>query len=168
VVAFVIVVGPIWAGSAFRITSHNPLRIRVLSGDGASMTAEDSPAGGGGPTLSIQRSGLISLNRIAYRAFGSPVAVELLYDRAARVVALRPVDPRARHSYPVRPANRRGGGTYLVSAVAFTRFYGIDISTCRRWRATVCDGVLSADLSTPGTPSSSTSAATGSLSDVHG
>lgn len=133
------------------------------------MTAveiSDDDRGNGSPTLSIQRSGLISLNQTAYRAFGSPVAVELLYDRGARVVALRPIDARAQHSYPVRSATRRGGGPFVVSAVAFTRFYDIDTSVSLRWPATVRDGVLYADLTATATPlASSRSAAT--LSDAH-
>lgn len=131
------------------------------------MRAHSYQAGVDGPTLSIQRSGLISLNQTAYQAFGSPAAVELLYDRDARVVALRPIDARARHSYPVRSANRRGSGPYVVSAVAFTRFYDIDTSTSMRWPAMVRDGALHADLSARGIPLTSGRTATASLSDAH-
>ncbi|MDQ2846847.1 MAG: hypothetical protein M3Y77_10965 [Actinomycetota bacterium] len=97
--------------------------------------------------LTIQKSGLISLNRPAYVTFGRPSTVELLYDRAASVLGLRAVDPQARHGYPVRSATGRGNGPYVVSALAFTRFYDIDISRSRRWPITVRDGVLLADLS---------------------
>ncbi|MGI8667344.1 MAG: hypothetical protein ACR2N4_15190 [Jatrophihabitans sp.] len=104
---------------------------RTLDGD------EETPA-----MLTIQKGGLICLNRAAYVAFGRPLAVELLYDRAVHTVGLRAVDPRASHSYPVRSASRRRGGPFVVSALAFTRFYDIDISTSRRWPVTIGHGVL--------------------------
>lgn len=104
------------------------------------------------PLVTIQRRGTISLNAAAFRALGSPAAVELLYHVDDRIVGLRSVDPHVSHSYLVRSASRAGSGPYVVSAAAFVRYYEIDTSTAQRWVAYVDDGKLCIDLRTQGAP----------------
>lgn len=98
------------------------------------------------PAVTIQRRGALSLNRAAYSAIGSPHAVELLYDRSARVIGVRPIKADADNAYAVRPATRKSG-PFVVSAMAFSQFYDIDTSCTRRWPAYLEDGVLCVDLS---------------------
>ena len=100
------------------------------------------------PFVTLQKRGAISLNRAAHEALGEPKAVELLYDRSAQIIGLRPVDVTAENAYAVRPATT-AAGPYLVSAMAFTRFYAIDTTVTRRRPAFVEDGVLCIDLTTP-------------------
>lgn len=109
----------------------------------------------GDPQITIRRHGMIALNRPAFAAMGSPTAVELLYDRRDRIVGLRPVEPRADNAYQVRRASPSDSGPWVISAMAFIRFYDIDTSRTRRWPAFVRGDVLCADLSTEGTPVSS-------------
>lgn len=115
------------------------------------------------PRVTLQKRGAISLNASAYRMLGAPAAVELLYDRARRVIGLRPVDREAGNAYPVRPATS-ASGPFVVSAMAFTRYYEIDTTVTRRWPVYLEDGVLCIDLrsetgSTP-TPSATPTSAT--------
>jgi len=43
------------------------------------------------------------LNEAAFKALGEPEAVELMYDPPTSVIGMRPVDPRRRNAFPVKP-----------------------------------------------------------------
>lgn len=102
------------------------------------------------PRITIQKRGAISLNISAYAALGSPGAVELLFDREKRIVGLRAVAPTCPHAYPVRSASGNGSGPFVVSALAFIRYFGLVSDTSLRWDAYLDSDVLCADLGTPG------------------
>lgn len=107
------------------------------------------------PFVTIQRRGSFSLNRSAYVALGSPESVELLYDRDESIVGLRAIASNAENAYHVRHSSRAGRGPWVISAMAFTKFYGIDTTVTRRWAAHLDDDVLCVELS--GEPLSGTS-----------
>lgn len=111
------------------------------------------------PFVTIQKRGTISLNKSAFIALGSPDAVELLYDRDERVVGLRPAKPTLDHVYPVRSATGKDTGPYVISAIAFTKFYGISTEQSLRWQAHVVEDVLCIDLDEEATPVTSNRAA---------
>lgn len=102
------------------------------------------------PQLTVQKRGAISLNRSAFAALGFPDSIELLYDREQRVVGLRPVDPKADNAYAVRRASTSTSGPWVISAMAFTKYYDIDTTRTLRWPAYLDNDVLCADLSAPG------------------
>lgn len=98
--------------------------------------------------VTIQRRGLVSLNEAAFQGLHGAEAVELLYNRAERVIGLRAVDPKAPHAFPVR---RQGvGHNYLVAGQAFSTYYGIDTTTARRYLAQFRNGMLLIDLKEAG------------------
>ena len=101
------------------------------------------------PFVTVQRRGSMSLNQSALQALGQPEAVELLYDRSASIIGLHGVDPRAETAYQVRQASRSASGPWVISAMAFTKFYGIDTSATRRWPAYLEGDVLCVDLTVP-------------------
>jgi hypothetical protein len=103
------------------------------------------------PSVTIQRKGIMSFNQAAYDAIGSPKAVELLYDRAERIIGVRATDPDTPHAYQPRGAINKDYGPYLVSGTAFVHYYGIDVSVSRRYPVTVEDGMLCIDLKKDGT-----------------
>ncbi len=96
------------------------------------------------PFVTLQRRGLISLNKTAYLAMGSPEAVTLLYNPEKRLIALRPADVKSPRAYPVRPQS--SGGTYLVAGSAFTQHHGIDTQVARRYGASVNGNIVVVDL----------------------
>jgi ribosomal protein L17 len=96
------------------------------------------------PLVTIQRRGIMSLNQAAYEALGNPQAVELLFDRAERVMGLRAVDQHAPHAYPL--PQQGNSSNHLVAGKAFVKFYGIDTSVARRYRAEMLGNVLAVDL----------------------
>jgi len=104
----------------------------------------------GDPAVTIQKRGTLSLNVPAYKALGSPEAVELLYDRDQNLMGLRKVDPATDHAYIVRPLGK-GGSNWLISGKAFTTYYGISIGVARRWLGRMEDDLLVFDLKEPGT-----------------
>ncbi len=99
------------------------------------------------PQLTIHRRGTISLNKSAYLALGSPDSVELLYDSAEHIVGLRPIDPRAHHAYPVRHSSPRS--PFVISAMAYTKYYDIDTTQTLRFNAHLLKDTLCATLTDP-------------------
>ena len=98
------------------------------------------------PHVTIQKRGALSINRSAFVALCAPDAVELLFDRRATVIGLRPVRPNADHAYPVRRSSRADTGPWVISAMAFLHYYDIDLGKTRRWCAYLDRGVLCVDL----------------------
>ncbi|HEY1834907.1 MAG TPA: hypothetical protein VGG08_10745 [Solirubrobacteraceae bacterium] len=101
------------------------------------------------PAVSIQKRGTFSLNGAAYEALGSPEAIELLYDRDRKLVAMRAVDPAAESAYPLRALGK--GRTWLASGKAFMNYYGLAVDHARRWVAQVEDGMLILNMNEEGT-----------------
>jgi hypothetical protein len=94
------------------------------------------------PMVSIQKSGMISLNAAAYKVLKgenrvvkkhprrkseTDIFVELMFDQGNRMVALRCVSPDNPNSYVLR--KQPNSETYLVSAKGFLNHYGIRTTT---------------------------------------
>lgn len=103
------------------------------------------------PSITIQRKGIISINRAAYAMLKNPPAVELLYDKERKIVGLRAAADTVPHAYEVRPQSAaKDTGPLIVAGTAFTSFYGIDTSTSRRWTPFMEDDILCVDLANDG------------------
>ena len=63
------------------------------------------------PTVTIQKDAMFSLSQAAYEAMGKPVAVELLYNAKARMIALRSYPRPATHAATQFAPN--GGATTI-------------------------------------------------------
>lgn len=99
------------------------------------------------PHLTVQKRGTITINQAAYVALGSPEAVELLYDRDEHILGLRTVAPDVPHASFVRlSSTKSANGPYVISAMAFIKFYGIDNTESRRWPATMDHKILCVQL----------------------
>lgn len=96
------------------------------------------------PSVTIQKRGIISMNNAAHRLLKEAESVELLYDRDAEVIALRPsTEP---HAYTLRQQSARSTGQAVVSATAFTQYFDIDTSVSRRFKPYEQDDMLCIDL----------------------
>lgn len=105
------------------------------------------------PVVTIQKRGVMSLNRAAHALIGEAETVELLYDRDEKVIGIRPVADNVPHGYLVRPQSAtKSTGPLLIAGTAFAQYYGIDTTTTRRWTPTVQGDILCIDLKDPGTP----------------
>jgi hypothetical protein len=101
------------------------------------------------PYVTMQKKGVISINKAAFDALEQPESVELLYDGEARMVALRKVDSGVEHAYQVR-APVEHHATWLVSGAAFMSYYEIDNSESVRRPARLEGDLLIIDLNHPG------------------
>lgn len=96
------------------------------------------------PQVTIQAKGTIGLNRACFELLGKPDAVELLYDREAKLIGFRAVDPNSQHAYPMRAVN--SGSTYIVAGTRFLNYYDIPIGIARRYNVAMQAGILTLDL----------------------
>ena len=101
------------------------------------------------PSVTIQKRGIFSINRVAHKLIEEPETVELLFDKENKVIALRP--SKAPHAYSIRPQSSRDTGQVILSATAFTQYYDIDTSVSRRYKPYEQDGMLCIDLNGPST-----------------
>ncbi len=102
------------------------------------------------PWVTLQKGGLLSINATAFEKIGAPEAVEVLYNKAERKIALRPASMDSPRAFPIRKQGAGGNikPTNLVSLTAFCNYHGIDTSSARRYRPEFADelGVLIVDL----------------------
>jgi hypothetical protein len=96
------------------------------------------------PSITIQKRGTFSINKAAHKLIGEAETVELLYDRDARVIAMRPSTEG--HAYALRSQSARETGQMILSATAFTQYYDIDTTLSRRYKPYLSDGMLCIDL----------------------
>jgi hypothetical protein len=141
-------------------------RTHDADGDGAQMPFEvfkkSSAPVSTVPSVTIQKRGLMSLNRAAYRLLGEPEAVELLWDRERRVIGIRSAALRSPDAYPARPQSARPDrGPILVAGSMFTRYIGLDTTEAKRWVPELEQDILCIDLKVEGQPVSSNRSGTG-------
>lgn len=79
--------------------------------------------------VTINRKGLIYLNRTAYQAFGSPKAVAIYYNREDDAIALEPAYPRFDENFQL--VKKQTG--WAVHASPFCRHHGISIPNTERF-----------------------------------
>jgi hypothetical protein len=101
------------------------------------------------PYVTIQKRGIMSLNKSAWVALGSPEAIEFLYDPEEQIIALKGVDPNVEHAYPIR--GTKTDGPWIVSGTAFTRYFKIATDVSRRYTPYVDGDLLCIDLKMGGT-----------------
>lgn len=114
------------------------------------------------PSVTIQRRGLMSINRAAYEGLGKPAGVVLLWDPEKRVIAMRPEPLTNQNAYPLRQqGSNNERGPWLVAGTLFTQFIGLDTSEAYRWTPTFEDGLLILDISKPGSKATNNRRAAG-------
>jgi hypothetical protein len=101
------------------------------------------------PAVTIQKRGVITVNKAAHLALGEPHWIELLYDPAERLVGFRSAPPDASHAYAFQ-STREGKGPFVASCAAFIKHYNINTDRTRRWPARMHDDILVIDLKEAG------------------
>jgi len=102
------------------------------------------------PFVSLLKTGVISMNVVAYESLGRPEYLEFLFDKKDKIVGLRPLKAETQFSYPIRELKSASGGTFSASAKAFMLFYGISMTSSIRRLAFLSGEVLCIDLKDPG------------------
>ena len=103
------------------------------------------------PWVTLQKRGAISLNQSAFVLLERPAAVELLYDADGMIIGLRKADVHGRDVHFVRSPSGKEAGPFVISAIAFLKYYEINLDSSYRWPAYLDDGTLCIDLGRPGT-----------------
>lgn len=94
-------------------------------------------------TLSIRR--IFALNQLAFDEIGKPEFVELLFDRKARLIGLKPSKKNVKHAYPIRKQGKNR--SYIIAGKAFCTYYGITVSHSVWFTdVTMQEGVMVLDL----------------------
>lgn len=118
------------------------------------------------PSVTIQKRGLMSLNRAAYAMLESPEAIELLWDSDRRIIGMRAAQLESPDAYPARPQSSSSErGPILIAGSLFTRYIGLDTSSAKRWVPSLEGDILTIDLSVDGQPVSSNRRGTGASED---
>jgi hypothetical protein len=101
------------------------------------------------PWVTIQKRGAFSLNRASHEALDGPKAVQLLYDAERQLIGFKATDPEGPIAYPVRRTSAKRqtrNSTWVISGAGFCKYYGIDASKARRFKATMENDILIVDL----------------------
>ena len=100
------------------------------------------------PSVTIQKRGIMSINKAAHGLIDEAETVELLYDRDEQIIGIRAaaLSPNA---YQIRPQSNRDTGQAILSATAFAQYYGIDTEVSRRYQPTLRGDILCIDLKGP-------------------
>lgn len=102
-------------------------------------------------TATLQKRGILAFNSVAFEQMGEPEAVELLYNPSTQIIAVRPTDPlTVSHASAVRSSGSGENKTRLLSATAFVKYHGIDVSETVRRDIKVVDRVAFIDLKEQG------------------
>lgn len=86
----------------------------------------------GGPTTSsrdrlhvtLNKKGVIMMNRKTFTELGSPKAAVLFFDKKASVIGVSPAHERLREAFPVKEK----AGYWHINAIPFCREFGIQMS----------------------------------------
>ncbi|MBV9241519.1 MAG: hypothetical protein JO314_05880 [Acidobacteria bacterium] len=85
-----------------------------------------SAKGTGKLRVTLSSKGAFYFNRAAYAALGSPRAVELMFSKKLRAIAIVPSDLTRESSFPLKAAPARGTiYGYRISAAAFMHHHNI-------------------------------------------
>lgn len=107
--------------------------------------AGSPPRSGNGIYVSINRFGVIVLNRRAIAALGQPKTVSLLFDGDNGAIGLKPCKAIMPNAFPLVPRGRCGN--QIIRALAFCKEHEIDPSgTIRFLNAEMENDVLVLDL----------------------
>ena len=101
------------------------------------------------PYVTIQKRGIMSLNKSAWVALGEPEAVEFLYDADEKIIGLRGVLPTIEHAYPIRGV--KTDGPWVVSGTAFAKYFDIETDVSRRYAVKFDNDIMCIDLKEGGT-----------------
>lgn len=103
------------------------------------------------PSVTVQKRGLLSINRAAFALMKEPAAVELLWDPDRTIIGLRPVPIEEPNAYPVRAQvadSKRG--PLLIAGNLFTKFIGLNTDEAHRWTPYMDEGILCLNVGKPG------------------
>ena len=76
--------------------------------------------------VTLNKRGILMLNKQAFEAFGGPQAVKLLFEEHELVIGLKPEDIRRKNAFPVKLKDRKYN-SHLIHLMPFIKHYKIRI-----------------------------------------
>ena len=102
------------------------------------------------PVVTLQASGGMSFNELAFEELSRPSHVILSYDKDDKLVGLEPSSGNERYSFPVKEwGTTAENRNWAISVRSFYKYYGLDTEVTRRFRTTMQEGILIIDLKNP-------------------
>lgn len=96
--------------------------------------------------VSIRADGTICISKAAYEMFGSPEAVQLMFDPKLRRIGLKPVERDTGEASAGDSSYYLLGAGQLMPCKAFCEYYGVPLNETRRYTPKLVDGTLIIDL----------------------
>ena len=90
-----------------------------------------------GNYVSMNRDGLITINRRMHEAMQRPAAVILLFDPVNSRIGLKPASPLTPNAFPVKAKGRHG--VHRISARSFARKWNLTLDCTVRFPSTEFD-----------------------------
>ena len=80
------------------------------------------------PRVTLSRTNVLTMNKAAYEALGSPATVKLKYEEDRRVIGIMPHDPRRANAFPVKQCSGKASNIRRIHLHPFCVNFGIEIS----------------------------------------
>src|ERR1051325_7132088 len=74
--------------------------------------------------ITLNRKGVLCMNRKAYEELGKPKAVVFDFEETSNVIGISSASAQLREAFPVK---EKGGSYFTVNAIPFCRFWGIEL-----------------------------------------
>jgi len=104
----------------------------------------------GFPVVTLQASGGMALNDLAYDLLGRPSHIVLLYDRKERLIGFQPGRAEQTYAFPIRNAGGAGeASSWALSTRSFYAYYELQPEATQRFKATKQDDIVVIDLKSP-------------------
>ena len=104
----------------------------------------------GFPVVTLQASGGMAFNDLAYDLLGRPSHIVLLYDRKDSLIGFEPGEAQQSYAFPVRNAGGAGdASSWALSTRSFYAYYELEPEATQRFKATKQDDIVVIDLKSP-------------------
>jgi hypothetical protein len=79
------------------------------------------------PMVTLSRRNVLTMNKAAYEALGSPATVKLMYEEDRRMIGIMPHDERRANAFPVKQCSGKASNSRRIYLHPFCTHNGIDI-----------------------------------------
>lgn len=77
------------------------------------------------PRVTLNKRGVMLLNRVAHEAMGAPAAVRLFFDENIKAIGLKAAEPEDDNSFPVKQKNKQQNRVIHINPLC--KHYGIKV-----------------------------------------
>lgn len=93
-----------------------------------------------GPSVTLGKSGTLTVNDAALALVGTPEVCTMHYDRERQIIGLKPCEANTPYARMLK--SKKSQCRIAVSLSSFLTYYGIETTETRRYEARELDGML--------------------------